>query len=336
MNRSDLNPALSTGLIASITRRYTVRPQVDLTPRRVTLIYLVFGFAALYVSDAVLPALLANPLLSQVQAVKGAVEVLLTGGLIYVLTRTSRASLQQTNEQLEAARSELQVLHRVLRHNLRNNLTVIMGYADQLEGELTATDSEAYCDAIRATCREFTESIEKTKHLSELHANGLKPSEQDMAVALSFIERDVNQQYPNAELDVDFPESATVVAHKHIDFALEELIDNALAHDSAATPQVVVTAEQLPNAGGQMRIHVADSGPGIPADELEALRQQEEKPLLHGSGVGLWVARWIVLQSGGTFDIMNTEGGCQVTVTLPTPPSTAVEEAEAAFAALVE
>lgn len=66
------------------------------------------------------------------------------------------------------------------------------------------------------------------------------------------------------------------------------------------------------------RIHVEDTGPGIPEPELEALHQPEEAPLVHGSGIGLWVARWIVLRSNGSFEIVNTEAGCRVTVTLQT------------------
>lgn len=306
-------------------RLRSVLAAYDLTPLRVTLVYLFFGFAALFVSDVLLVGLLDDPLLSQVQAVKGSIEVLLTGGLIFALTRGSRTSLQRTNEQLEAARRELGVLHRVLRHNLRNNLTVVVGYADRLETDVAAAHLEDYCETIKTTCEEFVASVEKTKHLSDLHSNGVRPDVLDLTVPLEQVRSEVEREYPNATVEVDWPDSPDVIAHRQVEFALRELVDNAIVHNTAETPTVEITAEESADGSGRMRIRVEDNGPGVPRDELEALQRQEESPLLHGSGVGLWIAKWIVLQSDGRFEIENTDGGCRVTVTLPTPVSTPVD-----------
>lgn len=314
----------------------SVAARVELTPVRVAVLYLVLGFAGLYLSDVLLPALLADPLLVRVQAVKGGVEVVLTGGLIYALTRASRASLRRTNDELEAARRELGVLHRVLRHNLRNNLTVIAGYADQIESEAEVSHLEDYCDEIKKTCEEFTGSVEKTKHLSDLHANGLRAQELDLSVVLDRVRADAARQYPDATVDVDWQEPPEVLAHEHVEFALRELVDNAVVHDPSESPTVEVTAEQPPGDASVVHIRVEDEGSGIPEAEREALRQRGETPLVHGSGVGLWVARWIVLQSGGSFEVENTGDGCRVTVTLPTARQSSLDGAEPEFAAILE
>lgn len=182
----------------------------DLTPRRVTLVYLVFGLAALLGSDVLLVQLVPEPRLSQLQALKGGVEVLVTGGLIYALTRGSRASLHRTNSRLDAARRELGVLHRVLRHNLRNDLTVILGYANQIETCVADPDVETYCERITATCNEFVRSADKTKHLAELHANGLRTTDVDLATILDRIRTDGLRRYPRATIEVEQPEHPVV------------------------------------------------------------------------------------------------------------------------------
>jgi hypothetical protein len=65
----------------------------ELSPMRIAGIYAVFGFGALFVSDLLLPRYLSTHLLAQVQALKGAIEILLTAGLIYVLTHYSERQL---------------------------------------------------------------------------------------------------------------------------------------------------------------------------------------------------------------------------------------------------
>lgn len=63
----------------------------ELTPLSGALLYLVFGFVSLYVSDVVFVRYFSEPMLSQVQAVKAGVEVFLTGVLVFLLIRKSRA-----------------------------------------------------------------------------------------------------------------------------------------------------------------------------------------------------------------------------------------------------
>jgi signal transduction histidine kinase len=65
---------------------------------------------------------------------------------------------------------------------------------------------------------------------------------------------------------------------------------------------------------------VADDGPGIPEQELAAIRKGTELPLEHGSGLGLWMVHWIVTRHDGTIDIAVSETGTTVSITLPHGP----------------
>jgi sensor histidine kinase regulating citrate/malate metabolism len=65
-------------------------------------------------------------------------------------------------------------------------------------------------------------------------------------------------------------------------------------------------------------VEVADQGPGIPDCELEALRSGDERALLHGSGIGLWLVNWLVTFLDGTLRFEgNDPCGTVVTMTLP-------------------
>jgi signal transduction histidine kinase len=66
---------------------------------------------------------------------------------------------------------------------------------------------------------------------------------------------------------------------------------------------------------------VSDDGPGIPADELRALYGSSESPLHHGSGLGLWVVKWITESYGGEVRIEEeATAGSEVTLSLPAAP----------------
>ena len=79
---------------------------------------------------------------------------------------------------------------------------------------------------------------------------------------------------------------------------------------------VSVTASAV---DGELRVTVADDGPGIPEGELAPLDAGTETQLEHATGIGLWVVQWSVDALGGTLSF-DTDDGTVVTVRLPDGP----------------
>lgn len=74
-----------------------------LTAKRIALLYLVFGFFALVVSDILLVAFVDDPLLARIQAGKGALEVAVTAVFIYLLVRWSQKNVRLQQRATDAA-----------------------------------------------------------------------------------------------------------------------------------------------------------------------------------------------------------------------------------------
>ena len=99
------------------------------------------------------------------------------------------------------------------------------------------------------------------------------------------------------------------------------LIDNALKHTPAGG-RVTIRGE---GRGAQVLVHVEDSGPGIPPDELPRIFErfyQVDKARRggegRGSGLGLAISREIVQAHGGRLEAVSAPGqGSRFTVTLP-------------------
>ena len=73
---------------------------------------------------------------------------------------------------------------------------------------------------------------------------------------------------------------------------------------------------------GQAVLEVVDSGPGIPSDELphvfDRLWRGRAARAVAGSGIGLAVAREIVVAHGGTIEAVSPEdGGTTIAIRLP-------------------
>jgi two-component system sensor histidine kinase KdpD len=101
-----------------------------------------------------------------------------------------------------------------------------------------------------------------------------------------------------------------------LDQALGNLFENAAVHTPPGTP---VTVDAHLDAG-DLRLVVADSGPGIPSDARERIFDKFERlvPTTPGAGLGLSIARAAVTAQGGRLWVEdNPGGGARFVVLLP-------------------
>lgn len=103
--------------------------------------------------------------------------------------------------------------------------------------------------------------------------------------------------------------------------ALTNVIGNAVKYSAPDSVVEVRGSEQ----GGWVAIEVADTGLGVPADELpivfDELARSSRTRHLPGTGIGLSLVRIVVERHGGTVEIRSREGtGTAVTLRLPVDP----------------
>jgi signal transduction histidine kinase len=102
--------------------------------------------------------------------------------------------------------------------------------------------------------------------------------------------------------------------------ALLNIIENAVKY----TPEDGSVRVELAVHSGRARIVVADTGVGIPADQLPFIYDRfyrvdkARSSDVHGSGLGLSIVKWIVDAHQGTIETMSAvERGTTVVITLP-------------------
>lgn len=228
----------------------------------------------------------------------------------------SLLGLRDVTERTQYER-RLQVANRVLRHNFRNAMNVVQGHAATLSEDLDGTDA----DRARIIERRATEIIDLNEGIQQI-ASTLDSAERepvvvDLVSVLHRVVESVRLAQPSIELTVDAPESALAAAADRnlLRTAIEHVVENAAEHNDADDPTVEV---RVVDAGDRIAVSVADNGPGIPEQERVVVEGGRETPLVHGSGVGLWVASWVVTASGGDLSFSENEPrGSVVTLTLP-------------------
>ncbi|WP_251328153.1 PAS domain-containing sensor histidine kinase [Haloplanus pelagicus] len=236
-----------------------------------------------------------------------------------------RGTIQDITDR-KARGQQLMVLNRVLRHNLRNGLNVVIGNAERvlstLEGVADGSVSAGAVEGARADLRSTVSSAEDLLDVSErarqfdsLYQQIRDVQPVEIRPLLEAVAADYRDAFPAASVSVEGPNSVVLVNRYALRVALEELVDNAIEH-STADPDVTLRVSE--GSDGTISLGVADRGDGIPEMEREVIVEGEERPLKHGSGLGLWIVKWLITPIGGTLDIEdNDPNGTVVSIVFP-------------------
>jgi len=212
--------------------------------------------------------------------------------------------------------NQLAVLDRVLRHNLRNRLNVVLGHAQTLTEGANTEAVPIHAGKICETAEELLELSDKTRRFrAAIETDAESTTTIELAAILSDCLREVSETYPAAVFEHTVPETARVQSKAAVTFALTELLSNAALHSDQDAPQVSVTVSEVDT---ELRIRITDDGPGIPAAEQQAFTDTTETPADHAIGIGLWLVRWAIDSAGGELDYEAVDPqGSRITVRLP-------------------
>ena len=229
-----------------------------------------------------------------------------TGYVIYVDVEASRR------------REQMAVLNRFLRHNVRNDVSVVQAYLEQIGQVVDDPAVTDYTAAASSTADKLRRRSQKARTAYELVDDTAAERRTTFDLARMVRERvaAARGEFPDAELTITVASSTppTVSAHDRLPLAVGELLENAATHAGDA-PTVAVTVSATETTG---TVTVADDGPGIPEREIRVLERGEENQLEHGRGIGLWLVSWIVDASEGGLSVTRlSDGGTAVRVSLP-------------------
>lgn len=306
---------------------------LDLVPWRDVVARFLWALGLGVVLAALLAGWLARALGRRLDPLRAASRRVATGDL------AARVSLDRSDEvtevegafnemadHLEAARTREREFLVSVSHDLRTPLTTIGGYSEAIgDGRVASDDLARVASVIKRESDRLHRLVEDLMLLSRLEAREftLRPERVDLAAHLNGVAEAFRERAAAAgvQLTAETPQiSETLVDPDRIAQLVGNLLENALRY----TPEGGRVALAVREEGRMAHITVADSGPGIEADDLPrifdrlyvAQRYRPVRP--EGSGLGLSIVKELVDAVNGTIEVESTPGiGTTITVGIP-------------------
>ncbi len=249
------------------------------------------------------------------------------------LVRSRTAEVREKAAQLETAlqnEKEFSALQRkfisVASHEFRTPLAIIDGAAQRIERRLDDLAPEELAkrtSRIRGAVARMLDLIESTLSASRLDEGRIqmKSKPVDLRALLEAVCERQSELCETLSLDIDLEDLPPRVDGDPslLDQVFTNLISNAVKY-SPEHPDISIAGSATPD--GHVRIEVADNGVGIPKADLSRLFDRffraSTSEGIPGTGIGLNLARDLVVMHGGNIDVESEVGvGTTFSVTLP-------------------
>jgi len=265
-------------------------------------------------------------LVTPVAVLINSVTVGSTGGLLiayfYTKARERAVSLAVEHVELQRERERLEILNRMLSHDIRNDMSVVLGWIDFLAESATA-EQRQLVERIHTASEHVVELTDlATEYVSVVvDEDSMATKPVDLVETLRIELETCRDVYPDSEfiLRTDL-ESVYIEANELLNSVFRNVLNNAVQHNDSDAPQVDVTATQR---GDTVRIEIADNGPGVPDSRKDTFFQKDELGFESvGTGLGLYLVNALVSEYGGSVWIEDNEPtGAIVVVELVRSPA---------------
>jgi len=237
-----------------------------------------------------------------------------------------------THEHFATQRRE--VITRVLRHNLRNDMEVVSGYMEIVRQQCEGSDQTAI-DEVESVADKLLSLGEKMREIdARLTDSNHRLRRVNLRETTTRVVEEYHEAHPAVTFRVNVGDHA-IAGNSLVRDAIAELIENAIEHTTTADEETVITiTTDERSEGREIDLAVVDNGQGIPRGEAEAISEATESKLNHSSGVGLWLVKWITDSINATRDITQRGDSHGTRATLGFRAATQLDEGDQGFAEL--
>lgn len=239
-----------------------------------------------------------------------------------LLQQTLRYAIRREQQQrrLRKRNAELALLNQVVRHDIRNDVAVILGWGDGLKPHVDEAGQDALERLLNAGehITNITETVGDFLDVLETDSDPeLRPIDLE-SVLINEVEK-ARSAHDAARITVegDLYSGFEVLATDLLSSVFQNLLNNAVSHNEKPEPEITITVEDNDET---VSVAIADNGPGIPDSQKDEIFGRGEMGLeSSGSGIGLYLVDTLVEMYNGSVVVEdNSPEGSVFTVTLRT------------------
>lgn len=184
-------------------------------------------------------------------------------------------------------------------------MNVVKGSAELIEQQTSDPDVVNTAETILEHSQKLIDMAGEIRQITNVLSGSRNGELTDLTQAAEYAVSNTQEEFPEAEITLETPDEPVSVPHGAIGTATKELVENAVIHSDRDKPQVSIRVWSDRDVS---YLEVSDDGLGIP-DEERDIRTGEEaiQPVVHGSGLGLWLVKAIVEQAGGILQFEDNE-----------------------------
>ena len=236
-------------------------------------------------------------------------------GVICLFTDLTSVIALEEQLRLKEALARLGELTAGLAHEFRNGLSTVHGYARLIDPSSLPPVQQAYVEGLRHETHALGEVVTNFLNFAKPEPLTLVPI--DVRRLLERATEDAPQTRITLQGSFETIEGDEVLLRQ----AFSNLIRNSVEACEAAgiAPDITVSGSIEPT--GEMRIRIADNGPGIPSDILPRIFTPFFTTKHGGTGLGLAIVQKIVVSHNGRIAVTKpSAGGAVFQVVLPLAP----------------
>jgi len=160
---------------------------------------------------------------------------------------------------------QLAVLNRVLRHNLRNETTVIGGYADLLENALSDPERAAQAGKIEDASDRLLAIAEKVRTFEEIQKRDRQPADLDVSTVLREVTQSGFPAHSDATIEWTVTPSELQLRTDSVllSVVLENIVENAIIHSKASEQTVNINVSRASDTDGDVVFEIRDGNERI-------------------------------------------------------------------------
>lgn len=205
-----------------------------------------------------------------------------------------------------------------LSHDIKTPIASIRAYAEALDANLDSNQEKRrqYSAVIMKKCDEVTKLTNDLflHSLSDLNRLRMNLENVRLRELIDEILSGLQSESEDIQVLGTIPDVIVKTDRKRFEQVMENLVNNARKY---AEGLITVRAEHM---DGKVQIRVQDYGNGIPDEDIPFIFNKFYRGKncgeQQGSGLGLYIVKYIMVQTGGKVRLKNTEKGLEVLLTL--------------------